>query len=1444
MMSELKESGQENVKSNEGLNSPLPDVPWLNLVRFHREIVKQAEDQFFALDGGNSNHSRWTSLRGFNPVDFAGPWEVSASDVESETFKKHQDQGDHETLFLGAAAYKVDIKIKDKWVSRWVPLLYREVDVCEEDGVLKISPQAGAWSFSPLFLNLLSRVEINPAEDLAQQLIEEIHGELRSVSEQILQALFQRHPEIKRDLTQSIPPGWSETPSSWVLFAPTKVFGQFIQHLMADYTSLENALIKDDKKIGGLGVLEVSTPIESKENVDLLPVVPLNSSQRAAAMAVFQEKPVTVISGPPGTGKSQVAVSVLMNAWAQGKTCLFVSNNNKAVNVVNKRLRALQGGTPIVVRAGSSRENTVLPDLSHILMIVAGTNSSSSSSVTREQLVPLERERNELVEFLEARRGKQIDDLRKTTLEAYHEYNVFLENIQNKKSLFDDELITLGGEAGASFPDTEAAFEATKIWADLFIKTCEYLKLDKSLKTSIQGKMNEARCARDRILNGFGLTLDSTDNAEWLVEGIQPAWLFSWRTKLEVLLNGDVDAIFSNEQVNFEFPSMHSSGEIGNARNVLLSLADEINLWCVDIERSLSEIEKAKSDYETSRTILRQYEVDEEAVNCTLFQCEKWIELCDEHSSCRESWIDFFPFSRRNAIDKKLRCLLQTFKRSFPSNVFVNVGDQHYEKLTLLIEATSRWRRQSEHRDAMVARRAGIDAKHRRFVGRARSFEFALQDIPQAINPDAWRRFADRCDEWGRLLAEDERKWLEIEKKQAFKNACRALAEDWQRAVISVPILSQWSARTGATFHGLMTEISVQPSKENIQNAMQAFFDRVFSDLAANWNQAVLQQNQLEKLFVQMNDIPTQANRLSDWVCGKPERAFKLNDGERLTEEALRHWLDRISNWLDRKKEFLETELPTLQTQSLQEHGRALDKLSGARNALPDGEKKRELTGIIDALDPSSDWPTDEIIELLKDFGSDRIHATLSRLEAELERLSLKYAQGLWLSRLHGDQESVQAIAQLKSLYQSSLSIPATGTSVFKKALSVAPIWISTAQSPQSIPLEAGLFDVVMIDEATQCTLTNLLPLIYRGKTLVVLGDEHQLSPIFGVGKYAQENIAHHYHVESYLSTLGHYENNVYTTAVDVLPFNTGDVISLNQHYRSNPLVIGFSNREVYNQSLQLRKDPEWEDTLPVASGMHKVDVRGKATPGPRGKSWKNELEANAVVAKVAELRTHPSLAHKSIGVVTPFRPQKDLILQLLEEGGQEDILVGVVDTFQGDERDIMIFSPVVSRGMERKRGSIRWVEDPHNRINVALTRARDANFIVGDFEICRNLPGILGKLVDYCETIELLRETSPAELYLFSWMMIKGWAPKNYGLEVHKKVGDLEIDFGLRSKNGDRIAVEVDGDIKSSIGEFVPDKARDAALRAKGYEPLHFPARDVFQTPLSVLQKIEDALN
>ena len=544
-------------------------------------------------------------------------------------------------------------------------------------------------------------------------------------------------------------------------------------------------------------------------------------------------------------------------------------------------------------------------------------------------------------------------------------------------------------------------------------------------------------------------------------------------------------------------------------------------------------------------------------------------------------------------------------------------------------------------------------------------------------------------------------------------------------------------------------------------------------------------------------------------------------------------FIKAVSDWCDQWHSF-ESAKPDFERKAQQELQWAVDKLSQAVNILPTGPEHDHASHIFSQIHarPHEDWPLTELNEIFGQFSPNRIKKRIEVLDSKLEKNSFEHAKSKWLERLRNDDDAIRAVDQLeKSIRRHWGEVVENEYDTFRAALRIVPIWITTAQAPQAIPLDPELFDIVVIDEASQCTLTNLLPLMYRGRTLAVIGDDQQLPAIPTIGTSEERLLARKYGVEEYLALLGHAANDVYKAAAESLPRRRADVVFLTEHFRSHPQIIGFSNRHIYAQRLELKKDPNWDKRLPIASGVYMKQVSGAVRHGNKGRSWLNRDEAEEVL-KLVEQFKHGDRRALSLGIVTPFAAQKELIRQRLDRMNlASEVLVDTAFGFQGDERDVIIFSPVISKGITPSAS--RWVEQPPNLINVAITRAREALFVVADIDYCLQQEGMLRRLALYCKDVQLLRDTSDAELELFSWMMVKGWTPI-----IHPRVGDIEVDFILKTKEGDRIVIEVDGRQHEETAE--QDRARDAYLEGEGYMVRRFSAREVMQTPFDVIHKLE----
>ena len=140
-------------------------MPWLQVVRFHKEIVARAEEGFFSLNGRDAQAERWTSLAQWEPDDIAGPWHLSAATLVSQPFRIELEQKQHDSLYLGGPCYLAWVKGTDgKWLGQWRPSFYREVEIRAAEDRLDLVPKEGKWSLSPLLFGMLERLEVSVAE--------------------------------------------------------------------------------------------------------------------------------------------------------------------------------------------------------------------------------------------------------------------------------------------------------------------------------------------------------------------------------------------------------------------------------------------------------------------------------------------------------------------------------------------------------------------------------------------------------------------------------------------------------------------------------------------------------------------------------------------------------------------------------------------------------------------------------------------------------------------------------------------------------------------------------------------------------------------------------------------------------------------------------------------------------------------------------------------------------------------------------------------------------------------------------------------------------------------------------------------------------------------------------------------------------------------------------
>lgn len=288
-----------------------------------------------------------------------------------------------------------------------------------------------------------------------------------------------------------------------------------------------------------------------------------------------------------------------------------------------------------------------------------------------------------------------------------------------------------------------------------------------------------------------------------------------------------------------------------------------------------------------------------------------------------------------------------------------------------------------------------------------------------------------------------------------------------------------------------------------------------------------------------------------------------------------------------------------------------------------------------------------------------------------------------------------------------------------QKMTSFLPCWAVTSLSAKGrVPFQPGLFDLVVVDEASQCDIASVLPMLYRAKRAVIIGDPKQLSHISTISKAQDLSLLQKYSVD-----LGwaYSANSLYAIASSLS--DSSQIIQLRDHHRSYGDIIEFSNAEFYDGKLRVATNyDKLKCPKNIAPGIRWIDVEGKTVRPPSGGAY-NDSEAAAIVKEVERLVVKNGY-NGTVGVVTPFRAQAERIRKTIEKHTElknalamNDFLVDTVHKFQGDERDLMFFSPVISKGTSQ--GELGFLNNTGNLFNVAITRARAVLIVVGDSGYC-----------------------------------------------------------------------------------------------------------------------------
>ncbi|VTX72330.1 AAA domain-containing protein [Fusobacterium periodonticum] len=505
-------------------------------------------------------------------------------------------------------------------------------------------------------------------------------------------------------------------------------------------------------------------------------------------------------------------------------------------------------------------------------------------------------------------------------------------------------------------------------------------------------------------------------------------------------------------------------------------------------------------------------------------------------------------------------------------------------------------------------------------------------------------------------------------------------------------------------------------------------------------------------------------------------------------------------------------------------------------------------------------WRYKQISQKLKELA-EKPYATLQadilEKSEELKKLTIELVtKKTWYNivKFLEEKDNLAISQALKGWKQTIQKIgKGTGknTNIYKKSArekmllcqKVVPAWIMPLNKVFDTlnPVE-NKFDIVIIDEASQSDISSLI-LLYMAKKVIIVGDDKQVSPSDVGVNIDKINMFRRKYIKGKVAN-----DDLYGIRASLYSIvsTTFQPISLREHFRSVPEIIGYSNKTSYdNQILPLRDSNS--SILKPAIIEHKV-------AGKRDEKNKiNKIEAETIVSLIEACLAMKEYKNSTFGVISLLGDEQAELIQNLivqripaTEIENHKILCGNSASFQGDERDV-IFISLVDSSEENK--SLRLVGEgvegaTRKRYNVAISRAKDQLWIVHSIDKNSLKEGDLRKeLFDYIDSLkENTFEKSAIENSTasdFENEVARHLLEKNYTIKQKWRVGSYDIDM-VAIYDDKKIAIECDGKtLNHTEEEVIANLEEQEILERCGWEFIRVRASEYFRNPEKAIKDL-----
>lgn len=415
-----------------------------------------------------------------------------------------------------------------------------------------------------------------------------------------------------------------------------------------------------------------------------------------------------------------------------------------------------------------------------------------------------------------------------------------------------------------------------------------------------------------------------------------------------------------------------------------------------------------------------------------------------------------------------------------------------------------------------------------------------------------------------------------------------------------------------------------------------------------------------------------------------------------------------------------------------------------------------------------------------------------------------------------------------------------------RQVLARRPVWaVTTASASSRLPLVPGLFDYVIIDEASQCDIASALPLMARAKRTLLIGDRGQTESVPCMG-FAQECYllkdaglrlrGMKRYAQSSNSLFGFCSNQPGTRAA-----------MLCDQFRSAPEIVDYLNASVYDGRLNIAgKTPCPKAPEAANSGIIWSDVRGRVSLNRNGLPQNCE-EARSIAAYLNVL-IHEQDYQGSISVVSPIASQVTLLQRLIDDTISQELQqraslrIFTSDRIGPGMRDMILFSPVAGPGLGEEAQA--FLMNDGRLFSAAISQAVTVAHVFGDISFARQSGiGQLTTLAEHATVAPAQTDRENSVQYDLERRVEAGLRARGLNPTPQFPVAGRNLDFALFGKGKIKLGVEVDGQDNHRDAESrrkTGDALRDHQMKRQGWRVRRFWVHELEQDMEACLDRVE----